>query len=628
MAARKIGGISVAIVADTSKFVRGVSSAQKLLGTFGRYAKMAGVAAAGSLAAGLVKATYQNEQLNRSMTRSLAIMGDVSKAMRGEMRQAAIDVAKTTNFSASQAADAYYYLASAGLDAQQSLAAMPKVAKFATAGNFDLALATDLLTDAQSALGLTVKDSSENMQNMTRVSDVLVKANTLANASVEQFSKALTTKAGAALRMLGKDVEEGVAVLAAYADQGLKAEEAGTAFSIVLRDMQTKALQNAEAFKKNRIAVFDSAGEMRNMADIIKDVENRLWGMSDAQKKATLLSLGFSDKSVAYTQSLIGTSEKIRDYEKALRAAGGTTADVAEKSLTPMEKSLNKLKGAFQQLAEAMTPVVDKLAEIASSIADIADGSTRFPKWLRFLFQTPQEFMSQPTAVKPRNKDGLPGAAVDFANMSPREWDHYWREQPGSAQYRRHRRKYPAWDATKEIFGGNFIKGAELLAGKPPQPTLLARAKGAGYDALGRFGDMVGMAQNLAGRVSEASADAKRKKDEQFRPFKYVGEAIANKISAGLNLGRSGIFEAQKAIAMAPLMASKLGGFNVPQPPAGTRPALAFAESGSADSYRQQAAIRRQGEGQQLDKKRNTLLEKILMAQQGNAAPRIARIPG
>ena len=141
------------------------------------------------------------------------------------MKKPAKSVSKTTTYSAKQAAEAYYFLASAGMSAATSMAALPKVAKFAQAGNFDLALATDLVTDAQSALGLSSKDTAKSIEGLTRVSDVLVKANTLANASVQQFSESLTNKAGAALRLVGKDVEEGVAVLAAFADQGLKGSE-------------------------------------------------------------------------------------------------------------------------------------------------------------------------------------------------------------------------------------------------------------------------------------------------------------------------------------------------------------------------------------------------------------------
>ena len=189
------------------------------LGATAANAAAGGLAALGVATVASIKAFAD---FDAEMTKSLAIMGNVSDSLQDDMSDAAREVAKTTTFSANQAAEAYFFLASAGLDAAASIEAMPKVAKFAQAGMFDMALATDLLTDAQSALGLTIRDDAiKNMENLVRVSDVLVKANTLANASVEQFSTALTTKAGAALRALGKDVEEGVAVLAAFADQAL-----------------------------------------------------------------------------------------------------------------------------------------------------------------------------------------------------------------------------------------------------------------------------------------------------------------------------------------------------------------------------------------------------------------------
>ena len=119
----------------------------------------------------------------RTMTQSTAIMGDLSDEMRSKMETAAREVGKTTKFSAVEAAQAFEFLALAGLDAEQSIAALPQVAAFAQAGNFDLARATDLATDAQSALGLASADATENLENMTRVTDVLTRVATLANAN-------------------------------------------------------------------------------------------------------------------------------------------------------------------------------------------------------------------------------------------------------------------------------------------------------------------------------------------------------------------------------------------------------------------------------------------------------------
>jgi len=318
--------------------------------------------------------TRAGELFNQKMNRSLAIMSGVSESLRKTMKRTALEVARTTVHSAEQAAESYFFLASAGLSVKQSIAALPTVAKFAQAGMFDMARATDLLTDAQSALGLTVKDTATNMLNMKHVGDVLVKANTLANASVEQFSESLTRKAGAALKVLNKGIEEGAAVLAAFADQGVKGSDAGTALNIILRDLSTKAIKNAKAFAAYNIEVFDSTEKMRNLALIVSDVEQALKGMSDKTKKATLLQLGFSDKSVIFLQTLLGLSGRINEYESALRLAGGTMQRVADKQLTPMEKSLAKLKAAWTALSDALKPAVDAVAELMGTAATHLQG--------------------------------------------------------------------------------------------------------------------------------------------------------------------------------------------------------------------------------------------------------------
>jgi TP901 family phage tail tape measure protein len=312
-----------------------------------------------------------------ALNQSVSIMNGVDDAMRKQMSDAAREMARVTTFSAEEAARSFYFLASAGLDAESAIAALPSVASFAQAGMFDMALATDLLTDAQSALGLSIRDDAvANMINMTKVSDVLVKANTLANASVQQFSEALTNKAGAAMKAVGMDIEEGVAVLAAFADQGIKSTEAGTQFGIVLRDLQTKALANTAEFAKYGVTVFDSSGELRNMADIIGDVEGALEGQSDATKKQILLEMGFSDKSVASMMALIGTSDAIRGYEEELRLASGTTEEIAAKQLTSLSAQLKLARNGFNDMAitigEKLAPFVRQVAIYMQGLSKVA----------------------------------------------------------------------------------------------------------------------------------------------------------------------------------------------------------------------------------------------------------------
>ncbi len=323
------------------------------LAQLGKFAKIAGVAIGVALAKGLSVAVGEYIKFNDKMVQSLAIM-QTSVSEQKAMAQTARDVASVTAVSAEQSAEAYFFLASAGLNAQQSIAALPQVAKFAQAGMFDMATATDLATDAQSALGLTVSDAGENLANLTRVTDVLVKANTLANASVQQFSEALTTKSGAALKVVNKDIEEGVAVLAAFADRGVKGAEAGDKLNQVLRDIPRATAKNKSEFAALGLEMFDAEGNMRNVADIIEELDSVLGPMSDEMKAATLDQLGLNRGVADAVKILSGAGDQIRNYEKALRDSAGVTEEVADNQLESLKAQLGLAKDKFIDLGLAI----------------------------------------------------------------------------------------------------------------------------------------------------------------------------------------------------------------------------------------------------------------------------------
>jgi len=363
----------------TKKNMKSVSSSMKEMGD-----KMVGVGkqlsmkvTAPIMAIGAVAAKSAAD-FEAAMTKSLAIM-NVTVEQEKEMERVAREVAKSTTFSHKEAADSYFYLASAGLGANEAIASLPKVAQFAEAGAFDMALATDLLTDAQSALGMTIRDDAvANMENMVKVSDTLVKANTLANATVQQFSESLTTEAGAAMKSFGMDIEEGVAVLAAFADQGVKGQVAGSGLSRVLRLLTQAANSNKKEMKALGIEVYDSEGNLRNMADIIANLEVALEGMSDAERTAALESIGFSARIQGIILPLLGTSEAIRQYEKDLRDASGITEDVATKQLETFNAQMKIIK--------------DQMIDVAITIGDILiPHIKKFAEWIKNIVSRFQE---------------------------------------------------------------------------------------------------------------------------------------------------------------------------------------------------------------------------------------------
>jgi len=363
--------IKIRIVSDFDN--KGIKNASISLDNLAKSAGVALAAIAASTAAIAVASVREFAKFDGALVKSQAIMGDLTKTMEEDMARAAREVALATTFSAEQAAESFYFLASAGLDAEASISALPVVAQFAQAGMFDMALATDLLTDAQSALGLTIKnDAVANMENMIVVSDTLARASQLANATIEQFSTSLTTKAGTALKSVEKDIAEGAAALAVFADQGVKGELAGTQLTNTIFGLAEQAQKVPDQFEDLGISVFDASGKMNNFADIADDFTESLGDMTVEQRLATLSQLGFTKQARAGILLLIENGDALRDYEGELRNAGGTAQAVADKQLTSFNAQLSLLGSAAADvgidIGSKLAPRLEQLIPIVKDL--------------------------------------------------------------------------------------------------------------------------------------------------------------------------------------------------------------------------------------------------------------------
>lgn len=288
---------------------------------------------------------------DNQMTQSLAIMGNVSDETRKSMESTARETALKFGVAVEDVAQSYYFLASAGYDAATSQQAVGQVTAFAKAGMIDMEKATEMAADAQNAMGLKTDNAAENLVQLTRITDVLTKANIDANGSVEQFGAALTNKAAASARLANISLESTVAVLETFAAQGLKGKKAGEAFSIVLRDLQEKSRANKEEFEALGITVFDAQGAFAGFPTIIGQIEHALAGQSVEQANATLATLGFTAEGSNYIKTLIGMSGEITKYEEKLKAAGGATQQIAEKQMQSLIEKMNHLRAVAAELS-------------------------------------------------------------------------------------------------------------------------------------------------------------------------------------------------------------------------------------------------------------------------------------
>lgn len=264
----------------------------------------------------------------------------------GEELQKLEDTAReygaTTVFSASESAEALKYMALAGWDVEQSTSALGGVLDLAAASGMDLAEASDMVTDYLSAFGMEADKSAY-------FADLLAYSQANSNTSAEQLGEAYKN-AAASLNAAGQDVETTTALLAMMANQGLKGSEAGTALTVVMRDMTSKMKNGAIQVGNTSVAVMDAAGNYRDLTDILSDVETATGGMGDAERAMALSSTFTSDSLKGLNLMLNAGIGSAADFEEQLRKSGGAAGDMAATMNDNLSGDLKEMQSGFDEL--------------------------------------------------------------------------------------------------------------------------------------------------------------------------------------------------------------------------------------------------------------------------------------
>lgn len=303
-----------------------------------------GVAAFGAAASGMVafgaSAVEAGKSFDASMSQVAATMG-VTVDQIGELRDFAQEMGSTTAFSATQAADALNYMALAGYDAETSMAMLPNVLNLAAAGGIDLAYASDMITDASSALGLSIEETSIMVDQMAM-------ASSKSNTSVQQLGEALLT-IGATARNVSGGTEELATMLGVLADNGIKGSEGGTHLRNILLAMNPTTSKQIMAWDNLGISAYDAWGKMRPLPEIMEDLSAAMEGMTD-QEKQTVLTDMFNKTDLAAVNALLNTSSERYDELAAAIDSAWYTSEGLDDSLGEFGMSLSSMQSNLKDL--------------------------------------------------------------------------------------------------------------------------------------------------------------------------------------------------------------------------------------------------------------------------------------
>jgi len=191
---------------DFRSIGRSMDKMSRASADIGRSFAVAGAAGTAGLAA-MLKLGADFEQ---SITNAGTKFGEAfAKGSVGakQLEDAARNVGATTEFTASMAAVALNNLGLAGLNAAQSMTALPLVIDLATVAEVELGEATTIATKTLGAFNLNTKDSVQLRKNLTRVTDVLAKTQNTSNVTMASMFETISTGA-AVFQSAGVSIED------------------------------------------------------------------------------------------------------------------------------------------------------------------------------------------------------------------------------------------------------------------------------------------------------------------------------------------------------------------------------------------------------------------------------------
>lgn len=284
-----------------------------------------------------------------SMSQVAATMG-VGVDQIQSLTDKAKEMGSTTAFTATQAADALNYLALAGYDANKAAEVLPSVLNLAAAGGMDLAYASDLVTDAMASLNLEA-----NKQNVDEFGNKLAKAASKANANVSQLGEAILTVGGTAANLKGGTTELTTA-LGLLANVGIKGAEGGTHLRNIILSLQSPTKDAREVMEQLGLEVYDAQGNMRQLDDILTDLNTVMAGMTQGQKDSVINALFNKTDLAAVNGLLAAQGEQWETLAQQIDAAGeaagdsGAMAQMAETQLDNLQGSVTIMQSALEGL--------------------------------------------------------------------------------------------------------------------------------------------------------------------------------------------------------------------------------------------------------------------------------------
>lgn len=322
--------------ASTSVALSKIDQAGKKMEAFGDSVTSAGqkimpasMAVAGLGAAAVKTATDFDEGMSKVAAISGAT-GDDLDALRDKARE----MGAKTKFSATEAAAAMEYMAMAGWKTEDMLGSIEGIMNLAAASGEDLAITSDIVTDALTAFGLTAQDSGH-------FADILAAASSNANTNVAMMGETFKYCAPIA-GALGFSAEDTAEAIGLMANAGIKSTQAGTALRTIMNNLAGEVKITGSALGEVTIATTNADGSMRDLSDILSDCRGAFSQLSESEQAAAAEALVGKNAMSGFLALMNAGEGDIEKLSSAIDSCSDTFVKTVDGAIIPMSQALEE----------------------------------------------------------------------------------------------------------------------------------------------------------------------------------------------------------------------------------------------------------------------------------------------
>lgn len=308
--------------------------------------------------------------------KKLDYFGAVNNATAGEMekvRQKALELGRSSQYSASQIADALVEMGKAGISAKDITDGMAEaMVNLAAAADIDLAQATNIVTSQIQAFNLTAKDA-------VHVTNLMAGA---ANASIIDVTDiGVSMKyVGGVAKAMGISIDSTVDAISLLGKAGIKGSTAGTSLRQMMVSLAGGTKKATNVLKDLGIITedgtnkfFKANGQAKSLAEVFQVLQDHTQNLSDKERIMAMRTI-FNNRALAAAAIL--TKEGAKGFaEMNAEISKTTAAEVAAKRMDNLSGDIKKLKGNFETL------MIEAGGPFQNFLRGIVQGLTRLLQW-------------------------------------------------------------------------------------------------------------------------------------------------------------------------------------------------------------------------------------------------------